>query len=336
MDSKVIVYLLFVGFMFVGSFGGIILYYNASVDVLEEQIYGSLGVVSYLRANHIEAWLNEHLELVKLKSKNLAFKELLENPDDVLARQRAEETISNIIEVYAPEIVRIRIAESADNIVISSFENDSIGTQLAFEGARNGTFIGLPHVSEKTREFVLSVSEPIYVDNEFAGVLIMDLNMKSLVDIVQDNAGLGETGEVYLIDKEGFLVTPGRFEEGYFLEKKIDTENFRNCFLHENLTHEEIEERHSRVSVFLNHRGVSVLGGHVHISKMQWCLLAEINEREAVGLLRNKLIESGMLILIGILILMVIFILIANRILLKSRYRSTCPRVRNKETSDEK
>lgn len=47
---------------------------------------------------------------------------------------------------------------------------------------------------------------------------------------------------------------------------------------------------------------------------MQWCLLAEINEAEALGELRNKLLES---VLISILVIMMVFIRLSSHFIRK-------------------
>ena len=76
------------------------------------------------------------------------------------------------------------------------------------------------------------------------------------------------------------MVSPSRFTEGVILEQKVDTVNVEKCRLHEDRKDVPLEEK---VSIFPDYRGVNVLGTHECICQMQWCLLAEVDEKEALA-----------------------------------------------------
>ncbi len=59
----------------------------------------------------------------------------------------------------------------------------------------------------------------------------------------------------------------------------MDTENVRNCFEERFGT----QEHGYKASLFKNYLGEDVLGVHAHIPEMNWCLLAEMGEEEALA-----------------------------------------------------
>jgi signal transduction histidine kinase len=113
------------------------------------------------------------------------------------------------------------------------------------------------------------------------GVIIAHLEVEELFKITLDRTGLGETGKIYLVNKEGYMITPLRFKRDTFLKQKVDTVNFRNCL--SMAKHPKMHIGHKPVDVFPDYRGVNVLGTHEYLPEMQWSLLAEIDEKEALA-----------------------------------------------------
>jgi len=89
------------------------------------------------------------------------------------------------------------------------------------------------------------------------------------------------------------MITPSRFGKDTVLKQKVDTINVRRCLMHKGQPHLAGQE----IAVFPDYRGVSVLGTHEYIPQMQWCLLAEINEKEALAPLA-KIKRLGIIIML--------------------------------------
>ena len=70
--------------------------------------------------------------------------------------------------------------------------------------------------------------------------------------IVTDYTGLGETGEIYIVDRDGYMLTPSRFGDDAALKRKVNTVNINNCF--------------SMVSMGLTERGIVHQKEHIDIS----------------------------------------------------------------------
>ena len=137
--------------------------------------------------------------------------------------------------------------------------------------------------------------------DDFVGVLVVKISLEALGRITTDETGLGETGEVYLINRENYMITPSRFLKNTFLNQKIDSENAKNCFEHSDESTYPI-----RIGKYLDYRGVPVLGSNVYIPEKDWCLLVEINEEEALGMQRDRLMKNALIIILALAIILVI------------------------------
>ena len=96
-----------------------------------------------------------------------------------------------------------------------------------------------------------------------------------------DKTGMGETGEIFIINKYGYMITPSRFEKGTFLKRKVDTLNSRLALRHKNKRHSLLEPELQKV--FLDYRGKESIGAHQVLPKMQWCFLGKIEAKEALA-----------------------------------------------------
>ncbi|GAI05072.1 unnamed protein product, partial [marine sediment metagenome] len=132
-------------------------------------------------------------------------------------------------------------------------------------------FIGDLHLSLFTNKYVLSIAAPILLNNQFTGVLAINLDAdKELFKITTDRTGLGETGEVYLVNKDNYMITPSRFIDEGILEQMVDLRYIEHFESSDTSLKAEI----NRVK---NYRGIEVLNIHTHLPEMSWYLIAEIN-----------------------------------------------------------
>ncbi|MBE9592445.1 MAG: HAMP domain-containing protein, partial [Proteobacteria bacterium] len=179
------------------------------------------------------------------------------------------------------DISRIIILDKKGIVVASSHTDIGQNKSAAeiFLKGKEGVYIGDFHISNFTGNIVISVAAPILVNGKFSGVLIVNYDAeRGLFKITTDRTGLGETGEIYLVNKDGYMITPSRFVNNTLLKQKVDTSESREC--HE-LSEEEEEREREEIEIYENYMGKMVLGAHYKIKGMNWCLLAEINEAEA-------------------------------------------------------
>ncbi|MHC4113837.1 MAG: sensor histidine kinase [Planctomycetota bacterium] len=132
-----------------------------------------------------------------------------------------------------------------------------------------------------SNETAMFVGTPIFDEHgQVYAVVALQVSHEQINKVMQGRIGLGQTGETYLVGQDLFMRSDSRFsKESSILKQKVDTENVRDCFEHEakGLTLSWRKE----IKVFLDYRGVSVLGTHAYIPETEWALLAEIDAKEA-------------------------------------------------------
>jgi len=272
---------------------------NISTNTIKQQITNNLTNTTQSRAKHIETLLSEYKGLAKTLATEITFRDALN--ENIIRAQRIDEVnqrIKTIIQTHE-EISRISILDKEGIIIASSREGTGIdkSTLEIFLKGRERIFIGDLHLSLFTNTYVLSVAAPILLNNQFAGVLVINFDTdKELFKITADHTGLSQTGEAYLINKDGYMITPSRFIDDVILKQKVDLKHIEVPSQAESPDTSPKEE----VDIIKDYRGTEVLTAHAHIPEMGWQLIAEIDSEEAfapVTQLTNTLILVFVIIL---------------------------------------
>src|SRR3989339_806245 len=125
----------------------------------------------------------------------------------------------------------------------------------------------------------ISLMNPVYDENKnLLGFIDLTYDLQKIWGITEEKSGLGETGEIYLVDSEGLLISKLKNNDYNLLIQSIESENTDRCFEMDNLGH----MKHFPVDIFLNYNGEAVLGAHSEFSDPKWCLLAEIETQEVL------------------------------------------------------
>jgi diguanylate cyclase (GGDEF)-like protein/PAS domain S-box-containing protein len=278
---------------------------NISTNIIKQQITNNLINTTQSRAKHIETLLGQYEELTKMVATGVAFRDAVDESIDYNRRiEKVNQRIKTIIETHE-EMSRIRVLGKEGIIIASSHEDTAIdkNTHEIFLMGKERIFIGDLHLSSFTHKYVLSISTPILLNNQFAGVLVINFDTdKELFKITTDSAGLGETGEVYLVNKDGYMITPSRFIDDVILKQKIVLTHIREAedIRYQNISLEDI------IVVNRNYRGVDSLTIHTHIPEMGWALVAEMGAKEAFAPVTQ--LTNTLILIFVILLFMAIFV----------------------------
>jgi len=228
--------------------------YIVSKQMIEDEIYHHLESTATSRALHIETLLDEEAELVKTFATSKVFVEVFTTQNLTPAIQRIK-TLIDIHEV----ISRIRVLDKQGKVVVSSHsEINPIGNAKIFAYGKEGVYIRDIHISTITGTKVMSVSAPILAKGEFAGIIIVNIEVeKELYEIISHKHG--KTSEIYLINKDGYMMTPSRFMEDTFLKQKVNSSEAREWL---ELSEEEQEAEHAEIDIYKDYRGELVIGTH--------------------------------------------------------------------------
>ncbi|MCX5667005.1 MAG: cache domain-containing protein [Candidatus Omnitrophica bacterium] len=264
-----------------------ILHLTAKED-LEKSIYNNLASVLASRVVHIETYLNMLETSVGELSKSAILNNLLKISDKEGPQQN--DLFEAVMKMLAgtkaanPAIAEFLLMDKKGVVVAASSEK-SIGSDKStgsiFLGARKRAFVKDVYYSEIYKEPLIAVSAPILdsVTGELSGVLAARVRLNDLNDIVANRTGMGKAGEIYIVNKYGYMITRPRFKEDVVLKQLVDTRYVRRSQLQKNS--ERILPQGKEAGVFTDYRGLSVMGAYEYMPRMQWRVLAEVDAKEA-------------------------------------------------------
>ncbi len=271
---------------------------DISKSIMREEINDMLQSVAKSRSNHIDSFLGKQKQSVELMSSGNSFIVFFDENRDYENRIKELGNQLDKIMKSNEEISKIEILDSRGVVVVSTVNETGIDRSRfdVFQKGMKGTHITDIHMP-KDRIPSMAVSTPIEYRGELLGVLVVYLKAEELFKITTDTTGLGKTGEMYLVNRYGYIASPSRFGDDVVLREKIDNKNTASCFNN--------GEEEKKVRLYKNYRGSDVMGTHEYIKEMGWCLMAEINEEEAfdpIKEMQNTLVSVFMLIsILGIL-----------------------------------
>ncbi len=274
-----------------------------SKEIAQEQVYDHLTATAQSRAKHIEMVIAGYGQTVETMAAGNAFSDAVdESKDHVMGLEQADRQIRNTI-LTDVRISRIRILDKNGTVVVSS--HDDVGldakTEDAFLNGRAGTYVGDIHISEFTGAPVTCVASPILVNGKFSGAAMVNFDVgEEIFEITTDRTGIGDTGEIYLVNRDCYMITPAMFANGTFLKQRVDVGY--------------VSADGAGAVLTRNYMGTDVLRFHTYMPEMGWYLIAELSEEEAfasVARLRNTM---SLVIIVLMLMGVVISIFVAGTI----------------------
>jgi len=264
--------------------------YHIARKGLDKDIRSHLQSVAQSRAAHISTYLDGHKEYVQLATSSIelvrGLRDFLSDPDS--ATEALNTRLNAFLDDPHTDIYEVSLC-GLDGMVVASTVPEIIGadrtTDLSFLEGRRGVFLLDAFHSETTGRESFAISAPVMdsLNGNFLGVLNVIFNLDGINKITADHTGMGDSGETYLINKYGFMITSSRILHDTFLRQKVDTENARCCLanLEAIRTGQSDQEHKDEAETFTDYRGVPVLGTHGCIPEMEWGLLAEMDTKEA-------------------------------------------------------
>lgn len=199
-------------------------------NMTKKYIYDHLSTAAESRAKHVETFLKSEEEAIKQLSESIVIERLLladrDDPDysrkydDVIWRLKGTAEINKYV-------CGVLVLDKNGTIVASS-EKIDIGKDKSndpyFIGGEKGVFIKDAYIPQDIKIPTITFSAPIF-DKEntvFCGVVAIRVSMKGLYKITTDRVGLGENGEIFLVNKDDYMITPSRFLNDTFLKQNVE------------------------------------------------------------------------------------------------------------------
>ena len=260
-----------------------IIAYSQARNALIDSVYERLKVAVTLKENELNRWINDQKQEIVYLAKS---PEIRDNSALILGRDAAHHYFkkayfdlsenANAFIKRNPYFREISILSAEGGRVIFSTnpEHEYIyqAHNLYFTEGLSKTFVQNVYPSPLTTEPTLTVATPLLNEKaEKNGVLAVHFNLDWMDRLVLENAGLGETGETYLVDQYSDFVSGLRFGRDDF-PRGVHTYGI-----------DEAVSGKSGYGRYLNYNGVPVVGYYHWIEERDLALLAEMHESEALA-----------------------------------------------------
>ena len=259
---------------------------SRSRDVLKRSLFDRLNVATSLKESQVNQWVDNQRRDVILMTQ---LPDLISNSEIALIKDRESPEYKASIEslrkfmanisTIKPNMRQISILTNNGITVVSTDmlkegKYQALGNTTTYF-TRDQSRIIVPnfYISAITGKAAMTFAAPI--SNKAGvriGVVAVDLDLNGVDDIIRENAGLGVTGETYLVGRlnaKNVLIS-GAGSANQELTKDIKSEGIT-----------EVTQGKVGEGLYVNYKNVPVLGGYVWIDNLDLALLGEISQVEA-------------------------------------------------------
>ena len=325
---KLIVYFLLLNIftvIVVGSYS----YFRAK-DALVERTFGQLTSVRIEKKNRIERFFNDRILDINLVSKT----EDVNNIIQLLTKGKVpDDKVNKKVFAEYDKFLRRRFFSGnyykrfyvagvgGETVVFNSFDNnisqlyynriDSLPVAELFYKIFNSKEIIIDDYKTGTNSNLpeMFMGAPV-IDglNKSIGVVLLEIDIEAINSIMYENNlhnGLGKSGESYLVGSDLLMRSTSRFQDNSIFKTRVNTTGVHKALKGETGT-----------EVIKDYRNISVLSSYskTDIPGLDWAILAEIDEKEAmvpIESIRNNILYLS--VLMSLLLFAFVYI-IAKRI----------------------
>ncbi|HKQ36897.1 MAG TPA: ATP-binding protein [Verrucomicrobiae bacterium] len=254
-------------------------------------------------ADGAEAQLREFLKHLQEQtvgiSEDKKIREILQSS----AGQRGNNGASSAVSDLSGLLARLQEIESdteeifilgTNGQVIASSVRSNIGTEFSscefFQQGGRKFFPGDVSTNTDGGRLTWIMSAPIkdVSPGHVLGVVALRVNPRTLSDltsgrrIIAEGGGtqsfrIGDTGETYIVNRDGLMITESRYNTNSMLKVKVDTTPVRTA----------LERGEEIVADYIDYRGMQVRGASAVLRDMGWVLITEIDFAQAFAPIRR-------------------------------------------------
>jgi len=217
-------------------------------------------------------------------------------PDDKLKNVKEENRKNFLIQIQAfQELVGFSIGfEDVKMIGVNGkvffslvgISDEDFTQNLYFKRGLTGSFIDFEPSGTGKKMIVVS---PVFALNSKSGddpigVVISKMRTTAMDNLLLNRSGLGETGEVYVVNDQFLMLSESRFFENAVFQQKVNTVAVQKCF----------NEKEDYVGFYPDYRGIPIYGSSYCAPDLGIVLLAEIDEKETIEPI--KILQSRILL----------------------------------------
>jgi diguanylate cyclase (GGDEF)-like protein/PAS domain S-box-containing protein len=246
---------------------------------LRQAAFARLDSASRQKETDLALWVEERLRDLQFVGASTASQFSTGHGLDQRAAQRLLAHFRDYMAAQ-PDVREILVLAPTGGRVLLSTELSNIGGYRArynfYTQGRQEPTVQSVYLSPESLRPILTVSMPVKDESgQLLAVLAVHLGLERIDQIIRSRAGLGETGETYLVDSSNVLVASGR--KGLLgMGRQAHTEGIQRALA-----------GGSGQGLYLNDAGVPVVGVYRWLGSYQMALLAEMSQAEAFASARQ-------------------------------------------------
>lgn len=289
--------------------------YYSIKDLHIQTIANDLQTLSESKADHLKYLFNSETYVLEVETENTALIVALTEKSD------PKESIENIKAANAAlinlthqraHISDAMLIDKQGNVIASSdpldIGMDKRGDSQFIEGIR-GTHIKSPYYGPMNQPTISIATNIKDRKGNSIGVIAARYSMETIWNITTIPVGDTATGEILLINKDGYIITPVKFLQNTFLKIQPKNANTQDC-----LTHLQRKDKPATIKTYIynDYRGEKVIGTHATIPEADICLITKIDYKEYLAPIER--LKKRMIAFTGILtILLVTIVMILSQ-----------------------
>lgn len=307
LPNKILLYFLSIFLIaLVISFGVVYHYGSEDIKRRETEI---LVTVRELKIDSLRNWMEERKGDINVIADDRHIREMeslfLEN--DIFSesvsdiKENARQHLLGYLQNFHDYQQLLIIHPETGDIILSTIkerEGANVFDRPYFQIARQSNALAVQqiHYSEILKKYTLDFSIPIFClehDGEhIIGILVARINPDiSLYPLLSDTTGLGGTGETFILNREGIVQSPLRWQAEANLNLKIDTAPVQRAI--QGLTGVAQEK---------DYRGENALFAYTYLSELEWGFITKQDVSEIYKPLKSLLTNLVLLFLAMVII----------------------------------
>jgi len=295
--------------------------FNSAEKILRENTQDLLIGEASIRGNAVIDLLKSRTNDVEILAKNQQLidlvQEMNQSHDDgqqILSFNDKREQFLKIINEYQKDVgysidlEDVKIVGSDGTIffsLVNISSNNASDLDMGIPDNVQGSEIRFESKNNPVKKLVivypLISDENTIADKNTDGILLAVMRTSDIDDILLNRSGLGETGEVYLVNDDRVLVSESRFVQDAVFNQTVDTLPVIKCL-------EDGQDINGET--YEDYRGTSIFGASYCVEDLGFVLVAEMDKAEAfepVNILQKEILVVG--ILVTVIIGLIAFVL---------------------------
>ena len=282
--------------------------FNYADQIMVERVGDQLFGESTVRGNTLKLLFESRIEQNNILANDpmiqLLVSEMNQIPKDELKKSQDNNRRDFLIQIQAfQELIGYSIEFEDTKIIgndgkiffsLSGNTDDDFVENEFFQRGLKESFIKFESAEIGKKIVVVS---PIFADDskigdESIGVIISRMRTSSIDNVLVNRSGLGESGEVYIVNNQLMMLSESRFIEDVVFKQKVDTLAVQKCF----------NEGKEFLGFYKDYRNVPIYGSSYCADDLGIVLLVEIDQAEVekpIDILQNRIFQTGIVITLG-------------------------------------